>query len=257
MDFDERISGSNMYLPSCTYYADFSGLPHYLTQSQTSCPSVTYPYHHHHQSSAPLPQVPSVRDVAFRDYGIDASGKWHHGRGSLTHCYTEDMVHRDGWPSQGKGASGAAGHPGSSGLYTGGVGRNGVLPQAFDQFFDSPEGSTTPGAQGGAAAVAAAAEAAAAAEKQAGKRSPAPGEQSCSPRSSSGHSEERQSKSSGKKLLKPFYMLFYMHVRFMEGPATKLCYKLQDHVLGIEIGREDFGFKLVSQHFQHAPFPPM
>uniref|UniRef100_A0A3Q3VT49 Homeobox domain-containing protein n=1 Tax=Mola mola TaxID=94237 RepID=A0A3Q3VT49_MOLML len=30
-----------MYLPSCTYYvsgADFSGLPHYLTQSQSSCP---------------------------------------------------------------------------------------------------------------------------------------------------------------------------------------------------------------------------
>lgn len=35
----------------------------------------------------------------------------------------------------------------------------------------------------------------------------------------------------------------------MEGlqiyPITKLCYKLQDHVLGIEIGREDFGVKLV------------
>lgn len=36
----------------------------------------------------------------------------------------------------------------------------------------------------------------------------------------------------------------------MEGlqiyPITKLCYKRQDHVLGIEIGREDFGVKLVS-----------
>lgn len=35
----------------------------------------------------------------------------------------------------------------------------------------------------------------------------------------------------------------------MEGlqiyPTTKLCYKRQDHVLGIEIGREDFGVKLV------------
>lgn len=35
----------------------------------------------------------------------------------------------------------------------------------------------------------------------------------------------------------------------MEGlqiyPTTKLCYKWQDHVLGIEIGREDFGVKLV------------
>ena len=35
----------------------------------------------------------------------------------------------------------------------------------------------------------------------------------------------------------------------MEGlqiyPITKLSYKLQDHVLGNEIGREDFGVKLV------------
>lgn len=40
----------------------------------------------------------------------------------------------------------------------------------------------------------------------------------------------------------------------MEGlpiyPTTKLCYKRQDHVLGIEIGREDFGVKLVFQDFQ-------
>lgn len=45
----------------------------------------------------------------------------------------------------------------------------------------------------------------------------------------------------------------------MEGlqiyPITKLCYKLQDHVLGIEIGREDFGVKLVFQDFkQDLPF---
>uniref|UniRef100_A0A665UD62 Homeobox A11b n=1 Tax=Echeneis naucrates TaxID=173247 RepID=A0A665UD62_ECHNA len=154
-----------MYLPSCTYYVsgtDFTGLPHYLTQSQSSCPR-TYSY----QSSA-LPQVPSVRDVAFRDYGIDTSTKWHHSRGSLSHCYTEDIMHRDGWSSPTsrggdilvKGGSGA-GHPSSSnptpGFY-GSVGRNGVLPQAFDQFFDT----------------------------------------SCSPKSSSGHSEEKQSKSSSE-----------------------------------------------------------
>lgn len=34
----------------------------------------------------------------------------------------------------------------------------------------------------------------------------------------------------------------------MEGlqiyPTTKLCYKRQDHVLGIEIGREDFGVNM-------------
>lgn len=44
----------------------------------------------------------------------------------------------------------------------------------------------------------------------------------------------------------------------MEGlqiyPITKLCYKRQDHVLGIEIGREDFGVKLVFPTFQ-AKYP--
>uniref|UniRef100_UPI0037E92689 homeobox protein Hox-A11b n=1 Tax=Semicossyphus pulcher TaxID=241346 RepID=UPI0037E92689 len=203
MDFDERIPASNMYLPSCTYYvsgADFSGLPHYLTQSQSSCP-VTYPY----QSSA-LPQVPSVRDVAFRDYGIDASSKWHHSRGSLTHCYTEDIAHRDGWTtptSRGgellvKGGSGAS-HSSSvttptPGGFYGSVGRNGVLPQAFDQFFDtaygSAENSTTPTAQAAAAAA------------DTDKTSPAPAHagsdsaESFSPKSSSGHSEEKRSRSS-------------------------------------------------------------
>lgn len=190
-----------MYLPSCTYYvsgADFSGLPHYLTQSQSSCP-MTYPY----QSSA-LPQVPSVRDVAFRDYGIETSSKWHHSRGSLSHCYTEDIVHRDGWTSPNsrggeilvKGGSSAS-HPSSSnpthGFY-GSVGRNGVLPQAFDQFFDtaygSAENSTTPTAQ------------ATETDRRAAKISPAsahPGSdtaESCSPKSSPGHSEEKQSKGS-------------------------------------------------------------
>lgn len=204
MDFDDRIPGSNMYLPSCTYYvsgADFSGLPHYLTQSQSSCP-VSYSY----QTSA-LPQVPSVRDVAFRDYGIETPNKWHHGRGSLSHCYTEDIVHRDGWTgstSRGgeilvKGGSSAGGHSGASnptpGFY-GSIGRNGVLPQAFDQFFDSAYG----GAEGSATPTAQAADA----DRHAAKTSPAPAQpgsdsaESCSPKSSSGHSEEKPSKSSSE-----------------------------------------------------------
>ncbi|XP_068613125.1 homeobox protein Hox-A11b [Brachionichthys hirsutus] len=204
MDFDEHISGSNMYLPSCTYYVsgtDFSGLPHYLTQSQSSCP-MTYPY----QSSA-RPQVPSVRDVAFRDYGIDTSSKWHHSRGGLSHCYAEDIVHRDGWtnPTSRGGeillkSSSSATHPGSSntasGFYGGSVGRNGVLPQAFDQFFDtaygSSENSTTLTAQAADADP----------DKHAAKASPAPAHpgsdtaESFSPKSSSGHSEEKRSRSS-------------------------------------------------------------
>lgn len=205
MDFDERFSASNMYLPSCTYYvsgADFSGLPHYLTQNQSTCP-VTYPY-----QSSTLSQVPSVRDVAFRDYGIDTSNKWHHSRGSLSHCYTEDFMHRDGWTSptprggeilvKGSSSSGSS-HSGSSntasGFY-GNVGKNGVLPQAFDQFFDTTyggsESSTTPTAQ------------AADTDRHTDKTSHAPAQggsdtaESFSPKSSSGHSEEKQSKTSSE-----------------------------------------------------------
>ncbi|KAM8869232.1 homeobox protein Hox-A11b [Spinachia spinachia] len=209
MDFNERISSSNMYLPSCTYYvsgADFSGLPHYLTQSQSSCP-VTYPY----QSSA-LPQVPSVREVAFRDYAIDTSNKWHHSRGSLSHCYPEDLVHRDGWTSPTsrggeilvKGISGGS-HPGASNPtpgFHGSVGRNGVLPQAFDQFFDTAYGSAESGATPAAAA-------AAGSDRRAARASPAAAHpcsdmaESCSPKSSSGHSEEKQSRgSSGQRTRK-------------------------------------------------------
>ncbi|KAF6739671.1 Homeobox protein Hox-A11b [Oryzias melastigma] len=190
MDLDERISGSSMYLPSCTYYvsgADFPGLPHYLSQSQSSHP-VPYSY----QSSA-LPQIPSVRDVAFRDYGIDASSKWHHSRGSLSHCCAEDM-HRDSWACSRGGevpVKGASGHSGSSSatsaLGGGSVGRNGVLPQAFDQFFDPAYGS----AEGSVPE----------ADRQS-RTSPAPAHaagsdsaESCSPKSSSGNSEEKQSSS--------------------------------------------------------------
>ncbi|KAF7669468.1 hypothetical protein LDENG_00186560 [Lucifuga dentata] len=197
MDFDERISGSNMYLPSCTYYVsgtDFSGLPHYLTQGQSSCP-MTYSY----QSSA-LPQVPSVRDVAFRDYSIDTSSKWHHGRGSLSHCYTEDIAHRDGWTSPvtrggeilvKSSSSGSHCSSNPTPAFYGVVGRNGVLPQAFDQFFDSPCGNAenTPTAHADT-------------DRHAAKTSPAPAPgsdtaESCSPKSSPDHSEEKQSKSSG------------------------------------------------------------
>ncbi|KAM3872818.1 LOW QUALITY PROTEIN: homeobox protein Hox-A11b [Diretmus argenteus] len=191
MDFDERISGSNMYLPSCTYYVsgtDFSALPHYLTQTQSSCP-VTYSY----QSSS-LPQVPSVRDVAFRDYGIETSSKWHH-RGSLSHCYAEDVVHRDGWTTPGgeryvKNPS-SAGHPGSNPAFYGSVGRNGVLPQAFDQFFDTAYGSAenTPSAHADTDRLA----------TKITHPAPAAGSdsaESCSPKSSSGNNEDKHSKSS-------------------------------------------------------------
>ncbi|XP_061771827.1 homeobox protein Hox-A11b [Nerophis ophidion] len=132
MDFDS----SNMYLPGCTYY-DFAGLPHYLTQGQSSSCPVAYSY------PSALSQVPSVRDVAFRDYSVDGAAKWQqHGRGSLPpHCYADDAwtgaTPRGGdMPGKGGGV-----HAGSGGFH-GGVGRNGVLPQAFDQFLDSEHGAT-------------------------------------------------------------------------------------------------------------------
>lgn len=165
MDFDERVPvGSNMYLPSCTYYvsagADFSGLPSFLSQTPSTRP-MTYSY------SSNLPQVQPVREVTFRDYAaIDASSKWPH-RGNLPQCYSsaEDMVHRDiGLSAQtavvgdmfGKNSPAAAAaayhhhhhhhHASASSTATnfyGNVGRNGVLPQAFDQFYDTAYGSAS------------------------------------------------------------------------------------------------------------------
>ncbi|XP_067111481.1 homeobox protein Hox-A11a [Osmerus mordax] len=156
MDFDERVPvGSNMYLPSCTYYvsagADFSTLPSFLSQTPSSRP-MTYSY------SSNLPQVQPVREVTFRDYAaIDASSKWAH-RGNLPQCYppTEDMVHRDCLSAQttvgemfakNNPAAAAAYHhhhhsgSGSASNFYGNVGRNGVLPQAFDQFFETAYGN--------------------------------------------------------------------------------------------------------------------
>ncbi|KAK7886249.1 hypothetical protein WMY93_025870 [Mugilogobius chulae] len=201
MDFDERISGSNMYLPSCTYY-DFSGIPHYLSQGQSSCP-VSYSY-----QSSPLPQVPSVRDVAFRDYGIDASSKWHHSRGGLPHCYAEDTVHRDAWASSvSRGAellvrnAGAVNSNSTPGFYAN-VGRNGVLPQAFDQFFETAYGQENTSTTHNAPDAATTAQADADRDEQRAKpTSPASATVSetsaDSPRSVSGHSDDKQSKASG------------------------------------------------------------
>uniref|UniRef100_A0A8C2Q6M7 Homeobox A11b n=1 Tax=Cyprinus carpio TaxID=7962 RepID=A0A8C2Q6M7_CYPCA len=144
MDFDERVPvGSNMYLPGCTYYVsgtEFSSLPPFLPQTPSSCP-MTYSY-----STSSLPQVQSVREVSFRDYAIDTSSKWH-SRGNLPHCYaTEDMVHRDCLSNP--GALGDMLSKNNSVLYhsstshTSNVyGRNGVLPQAFDQFFETAYGN--------------------------------------------------------------------------------------------------------------------
>lgn len=211
MDFDERVPvGSNMYLPSCTYYvsagADFSSLPSFLSQTPSSRP-MTYSY------SSNLPQVQPVREVTFREYAaIDASSKWAH-RGNLAQCYptTEDMVHRDCLPAQATvGEMFAKNNPaayhhhsgaGSASNFYGNVGRNGVLPQAFDQFFETAYGnaSETPSSNDYSGDKTATKPPSSAPEHAASCRDTEGKEQredTSSPESSSGNNEEKSSSSS-------------------------------------------------------------
>ncbi|KAK1804774.1 hypothetical protein P4O66_003623 [Electrophorus voltai] len=138
-----------MYLPSCTYYvpgADFTALPSFLSQNPSSR-HVSYSY------STNLPQVQPVREFTFREYAFEGSGKWPH-RGSLAQCYTgEDVLHRDCLPTSNTNLgemfaknSSAVYHQstassGTSSNFYGSTGRNGVLPHAFDHFFDTAYGN--------------------------------------------------------------------------------------------------------------------
>eukprot|EP00061_Rhincodon_typus_P018730 g48028.t1 len=104
---------------------------------------MTYSY------SSNIPQVQPVREVTFRDYAIDPSNKWHH-RGNLPHCYSaEELMHRECLPASTMGEmlmknSASVYHPSSnaSSSFYNPVGRNGVLPQGFDQFFETAYGSS-------------------------------------------------------------------------------------------------------------------
>lgn len=199
---------------------------------------MTYSY------SSNLPQVQPVREVTFREYAIEPATKWH-PRGNLAHCYSaEELAHRDclqapsaaGVPGDvlAKSAATVYHHPTpavSSNFYST-VGRNGVLPQAFDQFFETAYGTPEnlassdypgdksaekgpPAAAATSAAAAAAATgtpatsssdsgaggcreaaAAAAAEDKERRRRP---ESSSSPESSSGHTEDKAGGSSTYK----------------------------------------------------------
>lgn len=132
-----------MYLPSCTYYVstpDFTSVSSFLPQT-TSC-QINFPY------SPNIAQVQPVREVAFRtEYGLDHPSKWHY-RGNYASYYSaDDIVHRDLIQSSSsradvrfKNESLYAHHGGASSPcanFFAGVGRNGVLPQGFDQFFDA------------------------------------------------------------------------------------------------------------------------
>ncbi|KPP76622.1 homeobox protein Hox-C11a-like [Scleropages formosus] len=142
-EFGDRTGcASNLYLPSCTYYVpEFSAVSSFLPQAPSR--QITYPY------STNLSQVQPVREVS---YGLDPSGKWHH-RSSYASCYTgEDLVHRDCLPPSTmtemlmKNESVYSHHHhhlpssnhSSAGFYSN-VGKNNVLPQGFDRFFESAQ----------------------------------------------------------------------------------------------------------------------
>jgi len=147
-EFGDRTGcASNIYLPSCTYYVpEFSAVSSFLPQGPSR--QITYPY------STNLSQVQPVRDVS---YGLDPSSKWHH-RTNYASCYSgEDLVHRDCLPPSTmtemlmKNESVYSHHhhhqhhPNSSHPSTGfyaGVGKNNVLPQGFDRFFETAYCST-------------------------------------------------------------------------------------------------------------------
>nr|AEE90185.1 Homeobox C11a [Anguilla anguilla]AFI61998.1 Hox-C11a [Anguilla japonica] len=141
-EFADRAGcASNLYLPSCTYYVpEFSAVSSFLPQASSR--QITYPY------STNLSQVQPVREVS---YGLDPSSKWHH-RNNYASCYSgEDLVHRDCLPPSTmtemlmKNDSVYSHHhhhhhPSSNHASTGfysGVGKNNVLPQGFDRFFES------------------------------------------------------------------------------------------------------------------------
>uniref|UniRef100_A0A3Q0S2V3 Homeobox C11a n=1 Tax=Amphilophus citrinellus TaxID=61819 RepID=A0A3Q0S2V3_AMPCI len=139
---DRTGCASNIYLPSCTYYVpEFSAVSSFLPQAPSR--QISYPY------STNLSQVQPVREVS---YGLDPASKWHH-RSNYASCYSgEDLVHRDCLPPSTmtemlmKNESVYSHHhhhhthPGSNHPSTGfysGVGKNNVLPQGFDRFFET------------------------------------------------------------------------------------------------------------------------
>ncbi|XP_076118754.1 homeobox protein Hox-D11a [Alosa pseudoharengus] len=140
-EYDDRSScASNMYLPSCTYYVsapDFSSVSSFLPQT-TSC-QVNFPY------SSNIAQVQPVREVSFRDYGLDHPSKWHYRNNYASYYSSDEIMHRDLIQSSNRAEmlfkndslySHHSGTNSSCSFFTN-VGRNGVLPQGFDQFFES------------------------------------------------------------------------------------------------------------------------
>ncbi|XP_062287814.1 homeobox protein Hox-D11a [Scomber scombrus] len=149
-EYDDRSCASNMYLPSCTYYVstpDFTSVSSFLPQT-TSC-QINFPY------SSNIAQVQPVREVAFRDYGLDRPSKWHYRGNYASYYSTDEIMHRDLIQSSNSRADvifkneSLYGHHGGTSSpcnFFNGVGRNGVLPQGFDQFLDGSN-QEKPGAE--------------------------------------------------------------------------------------------------------------
>ncbi len=137
-DYDDRSNcASNMYLPYYVSAPDFSSVSSFLPQT-TSC-QVNFPY------SSNLAQVQPVREVTFRDYGLDHPSKWHYRGNYASYYSTEEIMHRDLLQSSNRADmifkndpmySHHGGTNSSCNFFTN-AGRNGVLPQGFDQFFET------------------------------------------------------------------------------------------------------------------------
>lgn len=139
-EYDDRSCASNMYLPNCTYYVSTPDFTSSFLPQNTSC-QINFPY------TPNIAQVQPVREVAFRDYGLDHPSKWHY-RGNYASYYSADeLMHRDLLQTSSSRADvifkneSLYNHRGGTSspcnFFTG-IGRNGVLPQGFDQFLDAP-----------------------------------------------------------------------------------------------------------------------
>ncbi|KAM4608528.1 homeobox protein Hox-D11a [Polymixia lowei] len=139
-EYDDRSNcASNMYLPSCTYYVstpDFPSVTSFLPQT-TTC-QINFPY------SSNIAQVQPVREVGFRDYGLDHPSKWHYRGNYASYYSTDEIMHRDLIQSSSRAdvifkndSLYGHGRTNSPCNFLTNVGRNGVLPQGFDQFFET------------------------------------------------------------------------------------------------------------------------
>ncbi|KAG8428936.1 hypothetical protein GDO86_018771 [Hymenochirus boettgeri] len=132
-------SGSSMYLPGCAYYvspSDFPSKSSFLSPQSSSCP-MTFSY------SSNLTHVQPVREVAFREYGLERT-KWQY-RGTYPSYYpSEEVMHNRRSDVLFKSDSVCNHHGPSSAQsnFYNSVGRNGILPQGFDQFYDSAQTPT-------------------------------------------------------------------------------------------------------------------